>query len=82
MERVFFQPNFSSPPLTFETMMTTKPDTSMAVMFPARRVSVLVEEAKVRPEDKHKMFLSPSKNQNTNRQHEKKKQPAKPESPL
>ena len=51
MERVFFQPSFSSPPLTFETMTTTKPDTSMAVMFPARRASVPVEEAKVRPED-------------------------------
>ena len=49
MERVFFQPNLSPPSLTLETMTATKPDTSMAVMFPARRVSLPVEEARVRP---------------------------------
>ena len=49
MERVFFHPNFSSPSLILETMTATKPDTSMAVMLPARRVSLPVEEARVRP---------------------------------
>jgi hypothetical protein len=53
----------------------------MAVMFPARRESVPVEEAKVRPEDQHKILVSPSIIEYTNHQHEKKKQPAKPKSP-